>query len=336
LGALILLAILEVPPRTRGCTLRFRHHVHLRRGSPAHAGMHPSSARTAGTRAWFPRARGDAPQEHLRPRARPRVPPRTRGCTRGTDGGVVWGWGSPAHAGMHPSRQPLKPFPFRVPLRTRGCTRADGGDFQPAAGSPRTRGCTGLVQRGAEDVNSSPRSRGCPSALHRSPLDIAITLVEDPRAGAGARGSPAVRGGSLAASPRAGMLRSQAYVRVLTWLGLLGAGMHGSKSEEALKRARAALIETARTPLPYVTVSCCLTYLGPAGIGSLTRSRRACPQSGACLLPCGMVRAFESTHIAAPSICLGSRALGERSSALPDVLSEVIALSGKTAQKSSA
>ncbi len=71
----------QVPPRTRGCTPGGGRLAAAARGSPAHAGMHPTPRGPHRHHYGFPRARGDAPCSRSGRSRRNTVPPRTRGCT---------------------------------------------------------------------------------------------------------------------------------------------------------------------------------------------------------------------------------------------------------------
>ncbi len=112
----------SAPPPTRGCTRADRSLAHRPRGSPAHAGMHPSPIRRA------------APLSM--------APPPTRGCTP-APGSSRFPWlGSPAHAGMHLSVSPLLGRPQRLP-RPRGDAPPTGSEPLPREPAPPpTRGCT--------------------------------------------------------------------------------------------------------------------------------------------------------------------------------------------------
>ncbi len=91
-----------VPPPTRRCTSRMRSDRAARRGSSAHAEMHPGTASTSSTRTGFLRPRGDAPGP-LDPRqGKTQVPPPTRRCTPPGFAQIFGRAGSSAHAEMHP------------------------------------------------------------------------------------------------------------------------------------------------------------------------------------------------------------------------------------------
>ena len=95
----------QVSPRTRGWTLKQHRHPIRAVGFPAHAGMDPTSATSAETSRWFPRARGDGPEIDQAAGTLLQVSPRTRGWTPfATPAGPTLE-GFPAHAGMDPDKR---------------------------------------------------------------------------------------------------------------------------------------------------------------------------------------------------------------------------------------
>jgi len=180
-----------VPPRTRGCTQYGGPGYRARRGSPAHAGMHPRPRGPRAARCRFPRARGDAPELFtVRPYAYG-VPPRTRGCTRADVGHGDLVSGSPAHAGMHPGSasrgRPPARFPRargdapafalvgaeleEVPPRTRGCTFPRVVYFGVQMVPPRTRGCTVTAIGFGATEDGSPAHAGMHPSMSRATTD---------------------------------------------------------------------------------------------------------------------------------------------------------------------
>ncbi len=107
------------PPHTRGSTRRDAHGQGIGRGSPAHAGIDPAPRRTAPKGAWLPRTRGDRPRVIPARGGTGGAPPHTRGSTRGDALGAPADPGSPAHAGIDPSRSPPARGACGLP-RTRG------------------------------------------------------------------------------------------------------------------------------------------------------------------------------------------------------------------------
>jgi len=139
------------PPRTRGSTRGRRGRRQRPAGSPAHAGIDPSTCVYPMTRARLPRARGDRPLDGDICTPAIVAPPRTRGSTRGPADGSARSHGSPAHAGIDPWTWSSPPRPLRLP-RARGdrpSTRAARPASSPAP--PRTRGST------------TRRRRSCPT-----------------------------------------------------------------------------------------------------------------------------------------------------------------------------
>ncbi len=148
-----------VPPHARGCTQAAPTQPRGELGSPARAGMHPTSPRARPSTARFPRTRGDAPRLILDAVLTVTVPPHARGCTPLV--GLARGSapGSPARAGMHrrrlDDRPPHRGFPRTrgdapqvvgcgmycppVPPHARGCAPVDLSSLL-AGGFPRTRG----------------------------------------------------------------------------------------------------------------------------------------------------------------------------------------------------
>ncbi len=173
-------ALTEAPPPTRGCTLEFTQPQPERLGSPAHAGMHPSSGAPHGVDDRLPRPRGDAPDIEATLRKARAAPPPTRGCTRAGRCGSIFGGGSPAHAGMHPRRtrswvasdglpRPRGDAPgsriLRTPGRlapppTRGCTRVRYSLRRRAKGSPAHAGMHPIPIRRHSTPRGLPRPRG--------------------------------------------------------------------------------------------------------------------------------------------------------------------------------
>ncbi len=132
----------KAPPHTRGWTPRRRAHPCSEGGSPAHAGMDPDHLVGFRDRSRLPRTRGDGPATVVYADRASAAPPHTRGWTRGAGVGESRVAGSPAHAGMDPSRPSPRPSRARLP-RTRG----DGPSTRlteavVAEAPPHTRGWT--------------------------------------------------------------------------------------------------------------------------------------------------------------------------------------------------
>ena len=93
----------EAPPRTRGSPLDLAGGAVQRSGSPAHAGIAPSSRSPSAATSRLPRARGDRPAFEVVALQVQMAPPRTRGSPLGQPERRRAREGSPAHAGIAPS-----------------------------------------------------------------------------------------------------------------------------------------------------------------------------------------------------------------------------------------
>jgi len=128
--------------------------------------QHPSRPRWL--RCWprLPRPRGDAPRSVPLQPTRAEAPPPTRGCTRGAVGLDLLVAGSPAHAGMHPTRAGHERGRTRLP-RPRGDAPAQvGGIDLIGKAPPPTRGCTPDAPKLSNVEQAPPPTRGC---THRQP-----------------------------------------------------------------------------------------------------------------------------------------------------------------------
>jgi len=107
------------PPLTRGSTPDQPSPARNPAGSPAHAGIDPVVLVNVETLDWLPRSRGDRPlYDHPHPPPLT-APPLTRGSTRRQRIGLLCQPGSPAHAGIDPSRFSCMYLFKRLP-RSRG------------------------------------------------------------------------------------------------------------------------------------------------------------------------------------------------------------------------
>ncbi len=118
-----------VPPHPRGWSPAFHRQRVARRGSPAPAGMVPTSARSGHSLGWFPRTRGDGPQRGRHSPMMRMVPPHPRGWSPAFAVRAVQRRGSPAPAGMVPT-------PIRHKSRGRGFPRTRGDGPDRARGPP--------------------------------------------------------------------------------------------------------------------------------------------------------------------------------------------------------
>ena len=148
------------PPHARGWSRRPDLREQLRAGSPACAGMVPSTRAARRRCLRLPRMRGDGPCRALLRLFRPMAPPHARGWS--LDPGLRHhrGDGSPACAGMVPRRQGgLMKYP-RLP-RMRGDGPACGHAVQFEAGAPpHARGWSHGPSIGRADVEGSPACAG--------------------------------------------------------------------------------------------------------------------------------------------------------------------------------
>ena len=92
----------RAPPPTRGWTGVVGNQGDDDLGSPAHAGMDPTSSSLGAVVSRLPRPRGDGPLTLMEPPAGRGAPPPTRGWTPAPAPGRRMPRGSPAHAGMDP------------------------------------------------------------------------------------------------------------------------------------------------------------------------------------------------------------------------------------------
>ncbi len=148
------------PPHTRGWTVVPRRVDEVSAGSPAHAGMDPRRTTTAGRPARLPRTRGDGPGAVAGAEKVDVAPPHTRGWTHPPPRRPRRYKGSPAHAGMDPSRSGASWAPVGLP-RTRG----DGPDRhvprpRQRGAPPHTRGWTLGLATDADQAAGSPAHAG--------------------------------------------------------------------------------------------------------------------------------------------------------------------------------
>ena len=149
------IAVCRAPPHARGWTVCRVCRAFQGHGSPARAGMDPSSPGGTSPGAWLPRTRGDGPAGALRQGAGRTAPPHARGWTVSPVAATACAPGSPARAGMDPFRTSIVPSAGWLP-RTRG--DGPGGATirgQPSRAPPHARGWTqhsriyGDVERGS-------------------------------------------------------------------------------------------------------------------------------------------------------------------------------------------
>ena len=154
------LGLAAAPPHTRGWTRWRGLHHGLRGGSPAHAGMDPGARGFAPSRPGLPRTRGDGPVSASTLDETKGAPPHTRGWTVGPLLGDRHRTGSPAHAGMDPSRSRCAGRTSRLP-RTRGDGPGSGyAAAYEGEAPPHTRGWTRPRRHGSRLGSGSPAHAG--------------------------------------------------------------------------------------------------------------------------------------------------------------------------------
>ena len=160
--------VVPAPPPTRGSTLGLQPGLKVALGSPAHAGIDPMCPLYPNTRPWLPRPRGDRPRTRRIARSAISAPPPTRGSTPHRLARLRLGSGSPAHAGIDPTRAAITTAARRLP-RPRGDRPVD--HLTPAASDaapPPTRGSTPLRGELGPGVVGSPAHAGIdPSSVPR-------------------------------------------------------------------------------------------------------------------------------------------------------------------------
>ncbi len=165
-----------VPPPTRGSTALLGDLVLVRLGSPAHAGIDPSSKPAPAPPCRFPRPRGDRPLHAPEHYSGFEVPPPTRGSTQHRLRQGNLDLGSPAHAGIDPSASAARRRPRRFP-RPRGdrpsifeANRAPTAVPSPTRGSTLQAGRPGVGSQGSPaHAGIDPRRRPQSQGPHRFP-----------------------------------------------------------------------------------------------------------------------------------------------------------------------
>ncbi len=150
----------KVPPRPRGWSLCGAWAGALGVGSPASAGMVPTSPRALSRVPRFPRVRGDGPAVGIQSQNASTVPPRPRGWSPDLCDSAARTSGSPASAGMVPFRPRIYSWSQRFP-RVRG-DGPHGFDptWMPSQVPPRPRGWSPPARLRAQLIPGSPASAG--------------------------------------------------------------------------------------------------------------------------------------------------------------------------------
>ena len=134
--------MLAAPPHTRGSTRSPRRALRCATGSPAHAGIDPKKFIERNFASRLPRTRGDRPPTPVLSSSGSPAPPHTRGSTSAGARRSSRARGSPAHAGIDPTR-PLRARTTPGLPRTRGDRPACGlGVARRGVAPPHTRGST--------------------------------------------------------------------------------------------------------------------------------------------------------------------------------------------------
>ena len=150
----------EVPPPTRGWPLAQDGQRLADVGSPAHAGMAPVSRGCSLLSTRFPRPRGDGPGFPVHLDHDVMVPPPTRGWPARARVSLRSSRGSPAHAGMAPTRSPPRGRRPRFPRPRGDGPRRPGRGLRPGVGSPAHAGMARWPSWRARGPHRFPRPRG--------------------------------------------------------------------------------------------------------------------------------------------------------------------------------
>ncbi len=150
----------RAPPRSRGWTALDSPATLADAGSPAFAGMDPATrSRSRGIRR-LPRVRGDGPWREVSREDADTAPPRSRGWTRGDLRPAPLARGSPAFAGMDPTRRSTARSCRGLP-RVRGDgPEAVGNNKVDDTAPPRSRGWTQFAHAEERRVAGSPAFAG--------------------------------------------------------------------------------------------------------------------------------------------------------------------------------
>ena len=170
----------KAPPPTRGWTQKDASNEHAIMGSPAYAGMDPAQPPCTDRYTRLPRLRGDGPSCSGSFGGGAEAPPPTRGWTRLCADVLQSAHGSPAYAGMDPTKTSISGCRMRLP-RLRGEDPYWIERPVQSARLPRLRGDGPLLRMSSKSVATAP------------PPTRGWTLrLPDQRAGR--RGSPAYAG----------------------------------------------------------------------------------------------------------------------------------------------
>ena len=159
----------EAPPHARGWTGAAPAAGRRRGGSPARAGMDPSSCSCFLLPLGLPRTRGDGPLASRLTFIQPPAPPHARGWTHFPVFIAIAIAGSPARAGMDPGRRCRHGTARGLP-RTRGDGPSVAGLLRPwHRAPPHARGWTPEVLRAVDLLEGSPARAGMDPSNRSAP-----------------------------------------------------------------------------------------------------------------------------------------------------------------------
>ncbi len=154
------------PPQTRGSTRVQRWARRPARGSPADAGIDPSTCVARGCGRWLPRRRGDRPFSASALACEAMAPPQTRGSTHRIEHGDADQIGSPADAGIDPPRQAASCRHRWLPRRRGDRPQAGQAGQAHRPAPPQTRGSTRLSAPPTPSPRGSPADAGIDPDSH--------------------------------------------------------------------------------------------------------------------------------------------------------------------------
>ncbi len=186
------------PPRRRGWTRSRVHPAAVCGGSPAQAGMDRAQSRRRSRRQRLPRAGGDGPNARREPPLPEWAPPRRRGWTQGLGRMERSSAGSPAQAGMDPSRPSTSCTRRRLPRAGGDGPRTKRAGMAAERAPPRRRGWTRRARALRRRDAGSPAQAGMdPSVARQGPRWAWL-----PRAGGDGPVHRVLSSGSMQAPPR--------------------------------------------------------------------------------------------------------------------------------------
>ena len=150
----------RAPPHTRGSTLMHATISRSDNGSPAHAGIDPLRVILFRVDFGLPRTRGDRPDAEAAKSEACSAPPHTRGSTLSCRQTAEPFGGSPAHAGIDPTKWAIAGSRRRLP-RTRGDRPPQDHVVRAhSPAPPHTRGSTSMTVTWFASILGSPAHAG--------------------------------------------------------------------------------------------------------------------------------------------------------------------------------